>query len=425
MSEAGLLTLLTNVLVVLTVALGVRLLVRNRETLSYASVLVFVGLLVSIAGLSFDIELGPAVILELLLPAIVFQGTTELEVDTLREDLVPVLVLTVVGLPLAVTVLGVVGQAAFTAVGTELPLIAALLFASVILPTDPAAVISLFEEFEIGERLSVLVEGESLFNDGVAIVIFSTLVAAFRGGGVESIASVGGLASAAGEVAVVGGGGAAIGLVVGYLAHRATRTLDDRTSVLLVTVVVAYGSFLAGEFVGVSGVLATVGSGLTMGAHEQTHDSITEVEDFVEEVWGAIATLISTVLYLLIGAEVAVGDFLEHAAIILVAVPLVLVVRGLTVYPLITGTNALTERTIPRNCQHVMVWGGLHTVVPIGLALSLPQGVPFRDAIQAMVFGVAVVGMIGQGLLMPRVLAAVGFGDDESDDENEPGAEAV
>jgi CPA1 family monovalent cation:H+ antiporter len=413
MSEAGLLALLANVLVVLVVALGVRLLVRNRETLSYASVLVFVGLVVSILGLSFDIELSSAVILEVLLPAIVFQGTIELDVETLREDVLPVLVLTVIGLPFAVVVLALVGRAAFGAVGTTMPTIAALLFASIILPTDPAAVISLFEEFEISERLAVLVEGESLFNDGVAIVIFSTLVAAFEGGGVESIASVAGLAGAAADVALVGGGGTVIGLGVGYLTHRATRSLDDRMSVLLVTIVVAYGSFLLGEFVGVSGVLATVGAGLMMGAHERTHQSINEVEGFVEEVWETVASLISTVLYLLIGAEVAVGDFLEHGEIILLAVPLVVIVRGLTVYPLMTATNAVTDRGVPRNCQHVMVWGGLHTVVPVGLALSLPEGVPFREAIQAMVFGVAVVGMIGQGLLMPKVLEAVGFDDDE------------
>ncbi len=169
---------LTSVLAVLGVALVVRLLVRNRDRVAYASVLAAVGLGVAAVGPDLGLELTADVIFLLLLPTVIFQGTTELNVRELRDDAPLVLVLTLVGLPWAVAVMGLAGTVAF---GFELPV--ALLFAAVILPTDPAAVLSVFEEFAVAERLAVTIEGESSLNDGVAIVIFSTLLTTIRTGG--------------------------------------------------------------------------------------------------------------------------------------------------------------------------------------------------------------------------------------------------
>ena len=398
---------LTSVLGVLAVALAVRLLVRNRDRVAYASVLVAVGLVVPTVIPALRLELTADIIFFLLLPAIIFQGTTTLNVHELRHNAPLVAALTLLGLPLAVAVLGVVGTTAF---GFELPI--ALLFAAIILPTDPAAVLSLFEEFEVTERLAITIEGESLFNDGVAIVLFSTLLASYEAAdrSVTALATPSGVLDFLGDIVVVGGGGLAIGVAVGYLAHQLIRRLQDTMSILLISVVVAYGSFLGVEhYLGLSGVLATVGAGLAMGAHEATHAQMSDPEATVQEVWSTLSFLVTTVLYVLIGSAVRPAALLANWRLVALAAVLVVAVRAVTIYPLVTAANRLARDPISRSCQHIMVWGGLHTVVPVALVLSLPESVTAGRPIETMVFGVAILSLVVQGLLMPTILDLTGL----------------
>lgn len=269
------------------------------------------------------------------------------------------MVLTLLKLPLAIVLLGAVGGVAF-----GFPLLVALLFAAIILPTDPAAVLSIFEELDVAERLAVTIEGESLLNDGVAVVIFTTLLAAFESSSAAaSLATLAGLAGMAVDVAVVGGGGLALGSAVGYLAHA------------------------------------------------ETHHKMSTSEYHVQEVWITAGFLVTTVLYVLIGAEVRVSAFLQHFDLVVAAAVLVVLVRAATIYPLVTATNLVGGRPVPTYCQHVMVWGGLHTVVPVALVLSLPGTFSFREELQVMVFGVAVLSLVVQGLLMRAVLSRLGMGE--------------
>jgi CPA1 family monovalent cation:H+ antiporter len=347
------------------------------------------------------------------LPAIIFAGTTTLDVQRLWRNASLVAVLTIVGLPLAVLILGGIGTVAF-----GFPPLVALVFATIVLPTDPAAVLSIFDELDVSERLAVTIEGESLLNDGVAVVIFSTLLAAFESSGsVAALATLDGLVAIAGDIAVVGGGGLALGAIVGYFAHAVMRRLEDEMSILLLTVLVAYGSFLLAEhYLGTSGILAVVGAGLLMGAHEETHHKMSTSEYHVQELWTTAGFLVTTVLYVLIGAEVRAGAFFQHAGLVVsAAVLVVVVVRAATIYPLVSGTNSTLSRPVPLYCQHVMVWGGLHTVVPVALVLSLPKEFPFHEELQVMVFGVAIVSIVVQGLLMPDVLSRVGLGESSTE----------
>lgn len=198
--------------------------------------------------------------------------------------------------------------------------------------------------------------------------------------------------------------------MVGYAAHVLVRRLDDKRTILLLTVIVAYGSFLLAEYyLGLSGVLAVVGAGLLVGAHEETHEKISESESAVQDVWTTAGFLVNTVLYVLIGAEVRVADFVRHAPLVALAAILVVAVRAIAIYPLVTAMNSVLDHSVLVNCQHIMVWGGLHTVVPVALALSLPPDLPFRQKIQTMVFGVAVISIVIQSLLMPVVLRLTGL----------------
>ncbi len=181
-------------------------------------------------------------------------------------------------------------------------------------------------------------------------------------------------------------------------------------TVLLVTVVVGYGTFLVAEhYLHLSGVLATVGAGLAMGAHEETHTGMSDPEHTVGEVWDPLAFLVTTVLYVLIGSSVALTEFVDHVGLVAVAAVLVLAVRALTTYPLVTATNALTGDPVPTRCQHIMVWGGLHTVVPVALVLAVPDGVAAGRPLETMVFGVAILSLVVQGLFMPTALDLTGL----------------
>lgn len=396
---------LTSVLVVLGIALLVRLVVSNYDRIAYASVLVAVGLGAAVVGPDLGIELTSDIIFFLLLPTIIFQGTLSINVRELRHDAPLILALTLIGLPFAVVLLGAIGTVAF---GFELAI--SLLFAAIILPTDPAAVLSMFEEFDVAERLAVTIEGESLLNDGVAIVIFSSLLATAQAGQpVTDLATASGIAGFAVDVVVVGGGGLVLGGIVGYAAHLLVRRLNDTMAILLTSIVVAYGSFLVAEhYLHLSGVLATVGAGLAMGAHEETHARMSDPEATVQEVWSTLAFLVTTVLYVLIGSSTSPAQFVDHAGLILTAAVLVVVVRAVTIYPLVSSANLITNQTVTVHCQHIMVWGGLHTVVPVALVLAVPDSIAGGLPLETMVFGVAIISLVVQGLLMPTVLDLTG-----------------
>lgn len=402
-------TTLLSILSVLVLAFGVRLVVDAVRDLSYASVLVFISVVVSALGLTLHIDLTHDLIIVVLLPPLLFQATIGLDLTELRADLPLVLTMTLIGLPVAVLVLGWLGTIVF-----EFPLVVSLLFAAIILPTDPAAVVSLFEEFDAPDRLSVTMEGESLLNDGIAIVIFSTLLAKLRepqqpG---HAINEFGGFVI---DLILVGGGGFLLGGAIGYVAHHITSRLTDRMTTLLLTVILAYGSFfLADHYLGVSGVLATVGAGLVMGAHNEVHPDISGHVDFLEEIWEAAAFLVNTLIYILIGAEVRIADFVQHVELVVLAVVLVVIVRALVTYPLIALLNQEISGSIPVYCQNIIILGGLHTVVPVALALALPSGVPHQKEIQTMVFGVAIISLVVQGLLMPTFLRMAGVAGEET-----------
>ena len=400
---------LRTVVLLFTVAFGVRLVVDWSQQLSYTSLLVAVGLAISITNAPLGVDLSSEVILVGFLPAIVFDGALGISIRDVADDLLPILLLTVVGLPVAIGLLAVVGSVAI-----GIPPVIALLFATIVLPTDPAAVLSVFEELDIATDLSVMVEGESLLNDGVAIAIFSTVLTTHQAYATPQqafaqLTTPSGLATVGSSVLVVGGGGILFGLLVGAMGHAIEQRLTDRLGVVLLTVIVAYGGFLvAEELLGVSGVLAVVGAGLVMVPHEPSRGGIDAQETFVEYSWEFTAFLASTLLYLLIGSQVEPAQFLQYWYLVLGAAVLVVAVRGLTVYPLVAVSNRVSSRRVTRSWQHLMVWGGLHTVVPVALALSLPSGLPYRAEIQATVFGVAIFGTVIQGLLLPAVVRTIG-----------------
>jgi len=284
-----------------------------------------------------------------------------------------------------------------------------------ILPTDPVSVLALFDELGAPERLSVLVEGESLLNDGIGVVVFITLLdltLAVDAGErtVDSLFTPSGLATTGGEIAFVALGGAIVGLVAGYGVYRVMKNLDEHMTETVLVLILAYGSFLLAEhYLHVSGVIAVVASGLVIGNRGANEAMSPQTKITVFNTLDTGAFIANTFVFLAIGVQTPIHQLAEHAVLIFVAIPLVLIARAIGLYPTIAVYNRLTDRPISTQYQHVMVWAGLHASIPIALVLGLPPETPFREELRALVFGVAAFSLVVQGLTMSNLLDRLGI----------------
>ncbi|MFB6284942.1 MAG: cation:proton antiporter [Halobacteria archaeon] len=388
------------VISIFIVGAGVGIVVSKYGDFPYTIALLLTGLAVSISSVEFDLKLSPAIIFFVFLPPLLFEGAANMDMGRLKRDFKPVIAMAVVGLILSVVALGAAGTAVF-----GFPALISLLFAAIILPTDPVSVLALFEEMGVPKRLSVLVEGESLFNDGVAIVLFSTFLSQIQTGGTTNLLSFDSVGLFIFQIAKNGLGGAFVGLLTGYFIYTVMTHFDEPLVEVVLTIVLAFGSFiLAQSYLDVSGIIATVVAGLFIGNRGAERAMSPQSKVSIFTTWKTMAFLVNTSIFLLLGASTPISTLVDHGYLILAGAVLVLLARAFAVYPVIWFTNRKSENPIPMNYQHVLVWSGMHASVPIALALSLPFGMPFREQVKAMVFGVAAFSLVVQGLTMDRVL---------------------
>ena len=407
MSLAG--TVVETSLLLLVVALVA--IATRRRRLPVTAALVVVGVVVAAVGASPDVgrlqgEDFEQVVVLLFLPALVFSAALGLDLRTFLRDLPSVLALAVVAFAVSAALVGVSVQLAL-----GLPLAVALLFGALISATDPVAVVAVFRELGVPRRLLTLVEGESLLNDGVAIVLSSVLLAAAVGGTVGPVEGVV-------QFAAVFFGGAAIGAVLGALAAVALPWLDPLPSIAL-TLSVAYGGFVVTEHVlGFSGVMATAAAGLVLSALAPSRASA-EVRATWSAFWEALDYVANGVLFLLIGLVLGLTGLVEHAGAIAVAVVAVLLARALAVVPVVWAMERLAGvPRVGRRNEAVLVWGGLRGGVALALALALPEDVADREVLVAMTGGVVLatlllnattVGPLVRRLRLDRPTAADAF----------------
>lgn len=413
-AQSALVDILSGLLPIFIIAAFVGIFVAKVGRFPYTIALLIAGFGVSIVISVVDrpliiekISLSHDLILFVLLPPLLFEGAATTEFERLRQNLRPVLALAVVGLLLSITLLGIVGQEVF-----GFPLLVSLLFASMVLPTDPVSVLALFEELGAPERLSVLVEGESLLNDGVGVVVFSAfLLYVNNGTPAGDVFTIGGLSRLLVDIAVVSLGGLIVGFVAGYVIYSVMINLDEHMTEIVLTFILAYGSFLVAEhYLHVSGVIATVVAGLFIGNRGAEYAMSPQTKISIFNSLETVAFLVNTFLFIMIGVVTPVNQLIEHAGLILLAIPLVLAARAVSVYGLTTLVNRVNEPKISRPYQHIIVWGGLHASIPIALVLGLPaEGLPIEQ-LRAMVFGVAAFSLVVQGLTMESLLDYLGIG---------------
>ena len=293
-------------------------------------------------------------------------------------------------------------------VGVGLPLSTALVFGALIAATDPVAVVALFRALGRTKQLTLIVEGESLFNDGTAIVIFNLLVAAALPAaiGAEHAASSG-IIPAIADFLRVALGGIGIGIGLGWLVSRTIARLDDHLIETTLTTVLAFGAYLIAEELHVSGVLAVVAAGMMNGNLGQKGMSPT-TRIVLYNFWEFLAFIANSLLFLLLGLAVDIPQLLENIGPIAIAVVAVLVGRAIVVYGLTWLVNRRRER-VPQAYKHVLFWGGLRGAVSLALVLSLPASFADRTLLQVMTFGVVLFTLLAQGTTTNLLLRRLGL----------------
>ena len=377
--------LLTSILLTVAVLLGVfARRVRLQLTVVLAVVGFVAGWLLEPLGLEIPLrgEEFEEILLFLFLPVLVFDAALGLSTRAFFRNLVPILVLAIPALIVSAVLVGLA-----LSFGLNIPLAAALLFGVFISATDPVAVVAVFRQLGVPERLLTIVEGESLLNDGVAIVGFNILLGAALG---EKLSVAGGFV----DFFLVFFGGAAIGAVVGSVAATVLPWLG-RLPAAAFSLAVAYGGFvLAEDVLGFSGIMATVAAGLVLSglAPSRASEAVREVWD---ELWESLDYVANALLFLLIGLAIAPDLILDNLGAIALAVAVVIVARALAVVPLVSALERFAG--IPRvgwRNQAVLIWGGLRGGVALALALALPESLPQRETFVAMTGGVVLATLL-------------------------------
>jgi len=382
--------------------------VTRRLKLPFTVVLVLVGIGLATWSAAYphvlpvlhDLEISSALIFYVFLPTLIFESAFNLDVRQLYDNLGSVLVLAVPGLLLSTIIIGlIVGMA------TPIPYTAALLLGAILSATDPVAVIAIFRRLGTPQNLRVLVEGESLFNDATSVVLARILLGVVLAGTVSDQVIMQGAIN----FAVMFAGGLVVGWLLGLLTGYVLGKVEDHFIEITLTTVLAYVSYLvAEEVLNVSGVMATIAAGLTIGGWGRMKVSYA-VRDYLEHFWEYVAFLANALIFLMVGLRVDLGALWATLGLLCWVVVAMLVSRAVVVYGLMPFVQRL-PRSQPVNNAYkaVIFWGGLRGAIALAMVLSLP---PFaqREVFVALVMGAVLSTLLVKGLSIEWLVRWLGL----------------
>ncbi|MDP5272775.1 Na+/H+ antiporter [Chengkuizengella axinellae] len=388
------------VLLLLAIAAGITA-VAKKLNAPYPIALVIVGAilgLVHIPGLEelkhfiVEDEIFTFVIVSIFLPTLLGEATLKLPFSHLKENKTPILAMALFGTLVTYTVIG------FLAVYLlDLPLEVAFVFAALMAATDPVSVLSIFKSMGVNHRLSTIIEGESLINDGVAYVLFKISLTTFIFAGFTEFGE--GLW----EFFKGSFGGLAIGLLLAYLFSKILRHFDDYPLEIVFSMLLFYGAFFIAEIFHFSGVISVVAAGLVFGNYGAKIGMSPTTKLNIKTFWDVLALIANSFVFLMVGLEIANIDLSGKWMMILLAILIVLVGRSIAIY----GSLAF-NRHIPMAWKHVFNWGGLKGSLSIALALSLDADFPGREDILVLTFGVVLFSLVIQGLTIKPLVNFLG-----------------
>ncbi|HEX5398932.1 MAG TPA: Na+/H+ antiporter [Verrucomicrobiae bacterium] len=384
------------------VATAVAIAVR-RWRIPYTVALVITGLVLGFAHAFQPPPLSKELLFSVFLPGLIFEAAFHIDFKEFWRNKLAIASLAVPGVvaATALTAFILTPVAGTLHFATNFDWRVALVFGALISATDPIAVVAIFRNLGAPKRLAVLLDGESLLNDGTAIVFFTLSLALTAG----SHVSPGGLAL---DFVKIVGGGLLIGLAIGLAVSQIIRRVDDAMIEITLTTIAAYGSFVAAEQLDFSGVIATVAAGMFCGNYAARTGMSPSTRVAAETFWEYVAFALNSIVFLLIGFEVNLHSLLVSWKAILVAYAIVTIGRAVVTF-VVSALLKTTRERIPFAWSVVLTWGGLRGGLPMVLVLSLPSDFPYRELLVSMTFGVVILSILGHGLTISPLLRWLGI----------------
>lgn len=336
------------------------------------------------------------VLMQGMLSVLLFAGALHVDLTELRAYRWQIGSIAVIGTVLSTAVIGLTMWWALPLVDLPLPLMYCLVFGALISPTDPIAVTGILKSAGAPRNLELVIAGESLFNDGVGVVLFSLLVGVLASGQLPTPAEAGLL------LLKEAGGGIAFGLAVGYITFRLLRSIDQYQVEVLLTLAAVIGGYALAGHLHVSGPLAMVVAGLVIGNHGRALAMSDKTRQNVDMFWELLDEIFNAVLFVLIGMEVILIPFPAGTTLAaVVAITVTLLARALTVGVPVSLLGKLFR--LPTGSGKVLTWGGLRGGISVALCLSLPAS-PERDIVLRLTYCIVVFSILGQGLTIGRLV---------------------
>ena len=339
------------------------------------------------------------VLMQGMLSFLLFAGALHIDLSELRAYRWQVLILAFFSTLFSTFIVGLAAWYVLPLIGISMPLLYCLLFGALISPTDPIAVMGILKSAGIPKNLELVISGESLFNDGVGVVIFSILMSMLLIGEAPTFHE--GLGLLMHEA----GGGLLYGLLIGYITFHLLRSIDNYQVEVMITLAAVMGGYVLASKLHVSGPLAMVVAGLVVGNHGRELAMSDTTRLYVDMFWEMIDDILNAVLFVLIGMEVMLIAFSWSLfAAGLAMVIMTLIARALTVWVPVHYLPGYFN--LPRGAGLVLTWGGLRGGISVALALSLPSGGE-RDVILSLTYCIVVVSILGQGLTVGKLAEKV------------------
>ncbi|WP_028786675.1 cation:proton antiporter [Terrimonas ferruginea] len=336
------------------------------------------------------------VLMGAMLNFLLFAGAIHIHLSDLREQRTPIMVFSTLSVVLSTVLVGSILYFLFPLVYREVPFIYCLLFGALISPTDPVAVLGILKTTNVSRSLETKVAGESLFNDGVAVVVFTILLQVAQNSEVEITA--GSISWLLIKEAV---GGLAGGLLIGWLVSKAMQRIDDYKIAVLLTLAAVMGGYLLARAIHISGPLMMVAAGLVIGNYGKKTAMSDTTKDYLEKFWELLDEILNAILFLFIGFELLlIENLTDYWLVGLIGIMVVLIARFFSIWiptKVIPFKNKFSTATVK-----LLVWGGLRGGVSIALALSVDPG-PYKNFILAITYIVVVFSILVQGLTIGKV----------------------
>ena len=405
---SGVADLATGIVLLMLIAALTAMASKRLDKIPLTILLVFVGIAISngadhlpFLGVLVDFHLTPELVLFVFIPTLIFESAFNLDARQVSRNIWPILTLAIPGLLVSTVIIATI----FAGL-TEFGFMVSLLLGAILSATDPVAVISIFKQLGVPERLTVLVEGESLFNDATSLVLATLLIGILVTGKYSSDVIVSGI----GDFFVVFVGGVLVGWLSAVLVGLALGSIESDADIeITLTTILAYFAFIIAEHgFHVSGIMAVVAAGLVLGSWGKSKIS-PSTSEFMEHFWEYLAFLANALIFVMVGMQINLDSLWGSIDLIAIVVVAMLISRAIVVFTFVPLLGKMPgSDPIGKPYQQVMYWGGLRGAIALAIVLSLPP-FDYKDTLIAVVMGAVLFTLVVQGLSIEKLVKFLGL----------------